>query len=64
MRQCFIEIQPYDSDHPIIINIGYIAKIEPTYYGSDIYLATEIGKMELVRCCTKYTHWTHCLNAM
>lgn len=64
MRQWFIEIQPYDSDHPIIINIKYVVKIEPTYYGSDIYLALEAGKMELIRCCTKYTHWAHCLNAM
>ena len=59
----FIEIKPYDSDHPIIVNIRYIAKIEPTYYGSDIYLATEAGKLELIRCCTKYNNWIIVLSA-
>ena len=59
----FIEIQPYDSDHPIIVNIRYIAKIEPTYYGSDIYLATEAAHLEQVRCCTNYNNWATILNA-
>ena len=59
----FVEIQLYDSDHPILINLGYIVKIEPTYYGSDIYLATEAGKLEQIRCCINYNNWATILSA-
>ena len=59
----FVEIQPYDEDHPILINLDYLVKIEPTYYGSDIYLSTGTGRLEQVRCCTKYNNWTTILGA-
>ena len=59
----FVEIQPYDSDHPILINIDYLVKIEPTYYGSDVYLATGAVHLEQIRCCTNYNNWATILSA-
>ena len=59
----FIEIQPYASDHPILINLDWLVKIEPTYYGSDVYLATGAMHLEQIRCCTNYNNWATVLNA-
>lgn len=59
----FVEIQPYDSDRSLIVNIDYLVKIEPTYYGLDVYLATGAVHLEQIRCCTKYNNWATILSA-
>ena len=59
----FVEIQLYDDDYPILININDLVKIEPAYYGSIVYLATGAVHLEQMRCCTKYNDWATILNA-
>ena len=59
----FIEIQPYDSDHPIIINTAFIAEIEPTSYGVNLWMATNAGTMRMIRTELNYNNLCVALDA-
>lgn len=59
----FVEIQPYDSSHPIIINTRFIAEIEPASHGSNLWLINDAGGMRMIRTMVKYNNWCEILNA-
>lgn len=62
MKQ-FIEIQPYDSNHPIIINTRFIAEIEPAPHGSNLWLINDANSMRMIRTTIPYNGWCEILNA-
>jgi len=63
MKQ-FVEIQPYDSSHSIIINTRFIAEIEPAPYGSNLWLVNDAGGMRMIRTEVNYNNWRIILDTL
>ena len=59
----FIEVQPYDSNHPLIINCDYIVQIESMPYGSNIWIKERDDGLRMLRTSLKYEDWVHALHA-
>ena len=59
----FIEVQPYDSNHPSIINLDYVVFIEPASYGSVLWMKEVDNGLRMLRTITKYEDWVRSLSA-
>ena len=59
----FIEVQLYDSNHPLIINIDYIVEIEPVSYGSNIWIKERADGLRMLRTSLRYEDWVRILHA-